>query len=431
MFKRRAINVTQAANTMVSLRHVSCHLADYNNTDEPDHQAAGFSNQCQTCHTTNNWDANYNHNNTGFPLTGRHVQATCIQCHASGQYDGLPTTCASCHLSDYNGTNDPDHEAANFPTTCQTCHSTSNWNSTFNHNNTSFPLTGQHIQATCNQCHASGQYDGLPTTCVSCHLADYNGTTDPDHEAANFPTTCQTCHTTSNWDANFNHNNSSFPLTGQHVQATCNQCHASGQYDGLPTTCVSCHLADYNDTDDPDHQAAGFSTQCQTCHTTSNWDANFNHNNTGFPLTGQHITATCNQCHSGGIYNGLTTVCVDCHLADYNSSADPDHEADQYPTACQDCHTPSNWNSTFNHAPLFPITTGAHRNEWNTCRECHPNAGNFGVFSCTHCHEHRQSEANSEHQDVNGYQWLSSACYSCHPDGREGPNPAPRQEFPR
>ncbi|MBL0061424.1 MAG: hypothetical protein IPP40_08055, partial [bacterium] len=163
-------------------------------------------------------------------------------------------------MSDYNGTNDPDHEAANFPTTCQTCHSTSNWSSTFNHNNTSFPLTGQHVQASCNQCHASGQYDGLPTTCVSCHLADYNGTTDPDHEAAQFPTTCQTCHTTNNWDANYNHNNTGFPLTGRHISATCNQCHASGQYDGLPTNCSSCHLADYNGTTDPDHEAANFPT---------------------------------------------------------------------------------------------------------------------------------------------------------------------------
>ncbi|MBK6911007.1 MAG: hypothetical protein IPH10_08805 [bacterium] len=128
--------------------------------------------------------------------------------------------------------------------------------STFNHNSTQFPLTGQHVTATCQQCHSSGQYDGLPTTCVSCHLADYNGTDDPDHEAAQFPTTCQTCHTTSNWDATFNHNSTQFPLTGQHVTATCQQCHSSGQYDGLPTTCVSCHLADYNGTDDPDHEAA-------------------------------------------------------------------------------------------------------------------------------------------------------------------------------
>ncbi|MBK8128202.1 MAG: hypothetical protein IPK53_04415 [bacterium] len=89
-----------------------------------------------------------------------------------------------------------DHEAAQFPTTCQTCHTTSNWDATFNHNSTQFPLTGQHVTATCQQCHSSGQYDGLPTTCVSCHLADYNGTDDPDHEAAQFPTTCQTCHST-------------------------------------------------------------------------------------------------------------------------------------------------------------------------------------------------------------------------------------------
>ncbi|MBK6911005.1 MAG: hypothetical protein IPH10_08795 [bacterium] len=83
---------------------------------------------------------------------------------------------------------------------------TSNWNATFNHNSTQFPLTGQHVTATCQQCHSSGQYDGLPTTCVSCHLADYNGTADPDHEASSRPDLPH-----FKWNSTFNHSSTQFP----------------------------------------------------------------------------------------------------------------------------------------------------------------------------------------------------------------------------
>ncbi|MBI5060412.1 hypothetical protein HZB60_11600, partial [candidate division KSB1 bacterium] len=398
----------------------SCHAADYHATTNPDHDAALFPQTCQTCHTTTNWNSNFNHSNTDFPLTGAHVSASCNECHASGQYNGLPTSCWSCHAADYHATTNPDHDAALFPQTCQTCHTTTNWNSNFNHANTDFPLTGAHVSASCNECHASGQYNGLPTSCWSCHAADYHATTNPDHDAALFPQTCQTCHTTTNWNSNFNHSNTDFPLTGAHVSTSCNQCHASGQYNGLPSTCYSCHAADYNGTNDPDHQSAGFSTSCQTCHTTTNWSSNFNHSNTDFPLTGAHVSATCVQCHASGQYNGLPTGCYSCHTADYNSATDPPHSGDGIPHNCEMCHTTSNWNSNFNHdGAYFPIYSGEHRNEWNTCSECHTNSSNYAVFACINCHEHSRSETDGHHEGVSGYVYASSACYSCHPDGRE------------
>ncbi|MBK6911008.1 MAG: hypothetical protein IPH10_08810 [bacterium] len=322
---------------------IDCHLTDYNGTTSPDHEATGIGTQCLDCHTTESWDQAFDHNSTSFPLTGQHVQASCQQCHVGGVFEGTPSQCVDCHLADYNGTTSPDHEATGIGTQCLDCHTTEAWDQAFDHNATAFPLTGQHVQASCQQCHVGGVFEGTPSQCIDCHLADYNGTTSPDHEAAQFPTTCQTCHSTSNWNSTFNHNSTQFPLTGQHVTATCQQCHSSGQYDGLPTTCVSCHLADYNGTDDPDHEAAGFPNQCQTCHTTSNWDATFNHSSTQFPLTGQHVTATCQQCHSSGQYDGLPTTCVSCHLADYTGTDDPDHEAAQFPTTCQTCHSTSNW----------------------------------------------------------------------------------------
>ncbi|MBK6765596.1 MAG: hypothetical protein IPG71_04480 [bacterium] len=205
-----------------------------------------------------------------------------------GVFEGTPSQCVECHLSDYDATTDPDHEAgAAVRQLLPECHTTDNWEATFDHQTTSFPLTGAHVQTACQQCHVGGVFEGTPSQCVECHLTDYNATTDPDHEAAQFPTTCQTCHTTSNWNSTFNHNATQFRLTGAHVQTACIQCHASGIYDGLPTACVSRHQADYNGTADPDHEAAEFPTTCQTCHTTSNWNSTFNHNATQFPLTGR------------------------------------------------------------------------------------------------------------------------------------------------
>ena len=142
---------------------------------------------------------------------------------------------------------------------------------------------------------SNGQYATLPTTCVSCHLPDYQKTTTPNHVAASFPQTCETCHNTTQWlGAVFNHNATKFPLTGKHTTVACATCHVNGQYATLPTTCVSCHLPDYQKTTTPNHIAASFPQTCETCHNTTQWlGAVFNHNTTKFPLTGKHTTVAC------------------------------------------------------------------------------------------------------------------------------------------
>ena len=67
----------------------------------------------------------------------------CTDCHVNNNYALNSTLCYSCHQKDYAGTNNPPHASAGFPTTCELCHDTTVWtDSTFNHNNTTFPLTG-------------------------------------------------------------------------------------------------------------------------------------------------------------------------------------------------------------------------------------------------------------------------------------------------
>ena len=355
---------------------VGCHSKDFAATTNPNHVTAGFPQTCETCHSTVQWlGATFDHNTTRFPLTGKHSTTTCAQCHANGQYATLPTTCVSCHLPDYQMTKAPNHVAASFPQTCETCHNTTQWlGATFDHNTTKFPLTGKHTAVACATCHTNGQYATLPTTCVSCHLPDYQKTTTPNHVAASFPQTCETCHNTTQWlGAVFDHNTTKFPLTGKHTSVACATCHTNGQYATLPTTCVSCHLPDYQKTTTPNHVAAGFPQTCETCHSTTQWlGAVFNHNATKFPLTGKHTTVACATCHVNGQYATLPTTCVSCHLPDFQKTTTPNHVAAGFPQTCETCHNTIQWpGAVFDHnTTKFPLT-GKHTTV--ACATCHVN----------------------------------------------------------
>ena len=398
----------------------SCHLKDYQATRNPDHSAGGFPHDCQSCHVTVSWTgAKFDHNATGFPLNGAHLAVNCTQCHGTSGFGALPTACASCHQTDYNNAKDPNHQQAQFPTDCTVCHSTTTWTSaTFNHNTTSFPLSGAHVQATCAQCHGDGVYKGKPKACVSCHQTDYNNANDPSHQQAQFSTDCTGCHTTNTWTgANFNHGTTAFPLTGAHVQLTCDQCHGDGVYKGKPTACVSCHQADYNRTTAPNHAAAGFPTNCDACHkaTDARWfGASFNHS-AFFALVGLHASQTCATCHQNNVYRGTPRECVGCHQTDYSKTTNPNHAAAGFPTTCEACHkaADSAWTQgRFTHT-WFPLS-GPHN---VACAHCHTSPNNFVLFTCTSCHN--RTETDKDHRGVGGYVYASTACYACHPTGRE------------
>lgn len=391
---------------------ISCHQADLARATSPDHLGNGWVESCDRCHIPTAWSgAAFNH--ATFPLVGAHRSADCAECHIGGVFAGTPRDCVGCHLADYQNTSDPNHVAAGFSQDCAECHDTFDWdNARFAH--TGYPLTGAHTMADCASCHAGNVFAGTPSACVDCHLADFQGADDPDHVAAGFSTDCAECHTTFGWSgASFDH--SSFPLTGAHTMATCDQCHVGGVFSGTPSDCFDCHQADYQGATDPDHVGAGFPTDCTQCHSTFGWSgAAFDH--AGFPLTGAHLSATCNDCHPGMVYVGTPNECVDCHLAEYQGATDPDHVDAGFPQTCESCHGTATWSgATFDHR--FPIQGGDHGGL--SCAECHQVPGNYAQISCTHCHAHRQSEMADKHDDVGGYVWSSPACINCHPDGRD------------
>jgi len=76
--------------------------------------------KCDSCHSPNGWKLwDFDHNQqTRFPLTGRHAQLACGDCHRRpGGQMKLPTDCAACHR-------DNDIHLGQFGAQCQRCHST-------------------------------------------------------------------------------------------------------------------------------------------------------------------------------------------------------------------------------------------------------------------------------------------------------------------
>jgi len=303
---------------------------------------------------------------------------------------------------------------------CATCHQTENWTKIkekgFNHNQTKFPLTGQHVAVSCKNCHSSLVFSDAKTECNSCHNDVHEGTVGKD---------CEQCHTTNTWivsNIRQIHQNQGFTLLGAHATADCNRCHLSTQklrFEKINSDCFSCHKSKYYATANPNHIQAGFDTGCNRCHNVQSPDwAGKGYNHNFFPLYGGH-DIDCKSCHKTG-YKGLSNECVSCHLTDYNNAKNPAHASANFSKDCKSCHSIKAWKpATFNHdKQYFPIYSGSHKGEWNNCNECHTNANNYADFTCTNCHEHSKSRMDSKHDDVRNYVYNSKNCYSCHPTGK-------------
>lgn len=307
---------------------------------------------------------------------------------------------------------------------CETCHSSSDWNSVkaykFNHAQTGFELKDAHKSINCVDCHKNLLFKINQKQCFNCHQ---------DIHKAELGVQCQNCHTEQRWSDmpmfKDMHNQTNFPLIGVHANIDCESCHFTEQqrqYANISLQCSSCHLEDYMTTINPEHQKSGFDLDCQKCHLIigNNWKAsNFPHTVT-FPLIGGHAGLQCEACHQTVPYRAIATECYFCHESDYTDTQNPDHLSVQFPTTCEDCHSINGWGSAnWDHDRLFfPISSGAHRGEWNNCTDCHVNPSNYSQFECIDCHEHRQSKMDDEHREENDYMYNSVACYDCHPRGK-------------
>jgi hypothetical protein len=228
---------------------------------------------------------------------------------------------------------------------------------------------------------------------------------------------CQVCHNAADWLLiKFNHSQTGFPLEGKHRGVDCQSCHHLRNFAEVKGECRTCHT---------DIHQGRLGPWCQGCHSPKSWtviDATQAHANTSFPLLGVHARLDCGACHYSeieGEFSPLKSECFSCHSEDYSNVQSPDHAGSGFSKNCEICHSFYGWQPAqfTEHDSRFPIFSGNHAGEWNQCSDCHIDPGNYLIFSCLNCHEHRKSEMDDEHREVIGYMYESNACYNCHPRG--------------
>ena len=375
-----------------------------------------FNYDCELCHQSSSWkidvkNVKFDHSTTTFELVGQHKATDCRSCHTNLEFSKINSDCISCHTDLHQGTVGKD---------CSKCHSSKTWmveDMNGLHQKGRFPLLGNHLTADCQQCHTRFidlYFEPLNTDCFACHDDDYKSTQNPNHVAAEFSTQCEDCHdlTASSWSSvNIAHD--FFPLVGGHTISNCFACHETGgNFAGLSPECFACHDDDYNNpANDPNHIAANFPTDCQLCHTINGWSpSSFDHALTAFPLTGQHITVQCQNCHTSG-YSGTPTNCFSCHQEDYNATQDPNHVLKNYSTTCTDCHTTNGWDEiiNFNHnITQFPLT-GAHIT--TDCSSCHQQGFTNTPIDCFLCHTSDYNNSTNPNHIAAGF---PTTCVDCH-----------------
>jgi hypothetical protein len=354
------------------------------------------------------------HSQTGFPLDGRHRDLSCESCHRGAVFQGTPTRCFDCHWT----RRQDDRYRLQLGSQCEQCHRTTSWTDVrWDHGAmTSMPLGVAHRQVACASCHANNTFRAAQVACVSCHLPDYQAALMPNHAAAGFPTACEACHRVNDatfQGAAFNHN-SVFALVGRHAQTTCATCHTNNVFRGTPRDCIGCHRAQYDRTTAPNHAAAGFSMQCESCHRPTDASfqgAGFNHSSV-FALVGRHAQTACATCHTNNVFKGTPRDCIGCHRAQYDRTTAPNHAAAGFSMQCESCHraTDSSFRgASFNHNSVFAL---AGRHAQVSCASCHGNGVYKGTpRTCVGCHQGNYDRTSSPNHRSAGF---PTTCESCH-----------------
>jgi len=362
----------------------ACHAKD-------DVHKGSLGPKCADCHTENNWkEARFDHDTTRFPLTGKHADVHCDDCHKDKQYKNTPMDCYACHrkVDDQKG-----HKGL-FGEKCETCHGTKAWKpSKFNHDtDTKYPLRGQHKTVVCKDCHTGNLYkDKLSEDCYACHKKD-------DKHKGSLGTQCESCHTEKTWKEalRFDHAKTDFPLLGKHVDVKCGDCHKSLAYKDAPKDCFSCHEKD-------DKHRGTLGKACADCHQEKDWKSTqqrFDHQRTRFPLKNAHAASSvqCVDCHKDlQSFRNTSLACVTCHRKD-------DKHQGQLSEKCDSCHNDKAWRGTsFDHANARFALTGAHLKV--ECKSCHESLRYRDAPSdCYACHK-----KDDKHKQAYG-----EPCASCH-----------------
>ena len=91
-------------------------------------------------------------------------------------------------------------------------------------------------------------------------------------------------------------------------------------------------------------------------------DPSFDHDTTGFILSGKHQRLACDACHTRGIFKGIPKTCAGCHAPGSPISTDKKPQS-HIPSSnqCGDCHLETTWlNARVDHSSVS-----------GTCSSCH------------------------------------------------------------
>ncbi|MCB1043674.1 MAG: hypothetical protein KDC35_12070 [Acidobacteria bacterium] len=279
---------------------------------------------CEDCHQTSGWHRTpaFDHNQTRYPLLGKHRDVVCRSCHPDGRAITNISfeNCTNCHKDTHVGQfkHRPQQGA------CEECHQVTGFVpahfGTQDHAQTLFPLEGGHLATPCSECHTPILMHGQKTQkfrfeqalCQDCHR-------DP-HEGSIRGATCESCHSVTSWpQSHFDHAVTRFPLVGAHNDVDCKACHlptvaGAMVFQTIDDTCDSCH-------DDPHRNQ--FARSCNACHESTQWQTLrfFHDRDSRFPLEGAHANIDCDQCHvrvqdTEGVfvrYRPLAAECEFCH----------------------------------------------------------------------------------------------------------------------
>ncbi len=391
---------------------------------------------CATCHSEHHGrkfdmlrfdEDNFNHNLTGYRLTGAHQTTDCRQCHVpdfiedrelrnrEATFLGLKQDCATCH-EDY-------HQNTLSKNDCASCHITESFApaTKFDHNKTKFALRGQHQEVDCIDCHQQEIRNGADfqvftgldfANCNSCHDDAHNN---------HLGTNCKQCHTEASFSSlsklrSFDHSQTHFALNGAHRNISCAACHNT---DLTPTSLFQDRLGVKNNACNTCHEdvhEGHFGTNCIECHNeTSFQDVNidqFNHNLTEFALLGKHEIVECRECHTESFIEPLPhNECAACH-EDYHEGQFAENRI--LAPDCAQCHNEEGFEVTLfgfseHNKTDFPLD-GAHLA--TPCFACHLSEEKWSFRNigerCVDCHE-------DVHQGyINEKYYPNQACESCH-----------------
>jgi len=390
---------------------------------DPHRGALGTS--CTDCHDAGKWEATpgFKHDTTDYPLTGRHRDVKCEDCHATtalvtardGRGQPIPVyrpvphqSCASCHRDPHGGT---------LGAGCSDCHSTEGFGrisgNGFDHSRTGYPLRGRHAAVRCAACHQdfSGP-NRRPShaTCATCHAPDpHLGKATLGGKAVD----CAECHSERSFKpsalARERHQDTKYPLEGKHLSVSCDGCHRT---DKSPTgraawgtaavvlrpqaaRCLDCH----QDPHGKELSTGDGAKRCDDCHQVVGWaPSRFDraaHAKLRLPLDGRHAEVPCAACHgakrtglpawgkerdlgkAGFAFKDLSVDCASCHLDPHQgrfaaSGAHPSKDG------CRTCHSaaafaPTTVDVTAHAGFSFPLE-GAHRA--TPCSSCHQDLAN-------------------------------------------------------